>query len=384
MSCCGSDNVPPENSAKSEPANANDVVCCGPDYECESTLHAGDLDGTSRPWITGILTTAAGTVPVVATRPKRSDRLGTWKVRWGFGRSDYAIPPGLYAIGAPDAQAPVLVTANFKISFDRVRWAMDGRSAWLLVLDTKGINVWCAAGKGNFGTDELVRRIEATRLGEIVFHRQLVLPQLGAPGVAAHLVTKSTKFHVEFGPVRAEDLPAYLAAGRKTTPEMRLVRFPFRDRLILTPIELTSVFRHWAGLAFLGLWALKLLGLRFIPLDGGAVLGAIIIGTVAVPVLLPWIPGRAFAAKGWILGAVWAIAVCTLRGLPVASLGGWLTALSYVLILPAVSAFLAMTFTGSSTFTSLSGVVKEMKYSVPAMIASGGLGIAALVAGSLV
>ena len=347
-------------------------------------VQAGELDGTSRPWITGILKTAAGDAPVVATRPMLSDRLGTWKVRWGFGRSNYAIPPGLYAIGAPGADASVLVTANFKISFDRVRWAMDGRSAWLLVLDTKGINVWCAAGKGNFGTDELVRRIEATRIGEIVSHRHLVLPQLGAPGVAAHLVTKSTKFHVDFGPVRAEDLPAYLDAGRKATPEMRLVSFPLMDRLILTPVELTGVFRHWIGLTFLGLWALKLLGLRFIPLDGGAVLGAVVIGTVAVPVLLPWIPGRAFALKGWIFGAAWALGVCALRGFPPASFGGWLVSLSYVLILPALSAFLAMNFTGSSTFTSLSGVVKEMKYSVPAMIVSGGLGIVALVAGSLV
>jgi hypothetical protein len=384
MSCCGSETVPPEKTDTGEPANANDVVCCGPGFECESTDSAGDLDGTSRPWIIGILKTAAGTVPVVAARPLLSDRLGTWKVRWGFGRSHYAIPPGLYAIGAPGADAPVLVSANFKISFDRVRWAMEGRSAWLLVLDTKGINVWCAAGKGNFGTDELVRRIEATRLGEVVSHRRLILPQLGAPGVAAHLVTKSTKFHVEFGPVRAEDLPAYLDAGRKATPAMRLVRFPFKDRLILVPVELSGVFRHWIGLAFLGLWALKLLGLRFIPLDGLAILGAILVGTAAVPILLPWIPGRAFAFKGWILGVMWAIAICALRGIPPASLGGWLVALSSVLILPAISAFLAMNFTGSSTFTSLSGVVKEMKYSVPAMIVSAGLGIVALVTGSLV
>jgi hypothetical protein len=383
MSCCGPE-IDPEKAGPGRPANANDVVCCGSDCECESTLQAGDLDGKSRPWITGVLTTAAGTVPAVATRPSWTDRLGTWKVRWGFGRSTYAIPPGLYAIGAPGADAPVLVTANFKMSFDRVRWAMEGRSAWLLVLDTKGINVWCAAGKGNFGTDELVRRIEATRLGEIVSHRQLILPQLGAPGVAAHLVTKLTKFQVMFGPVRAEDLPAFLDAGLKATPEMRLIRFPLKERLILTPVELTCVFRHLIGLAFLGLWALKLLGLRFIPLDGLAFLGAILIGTVLVQILLPWVPGRAFALKGWILGAIWAIAVCALRGFPGASLGGWLAALSYVLILPALSAFLAMNFTGSSTFTSLSGVVKEMKYSVPAMIVSAGLGIVALVAGFFV
>jgi CO dehydrogenase/acetyl-CoA synthase gamma subunit (corrinoid Fe-S protein) len=71
-----------------------------------------------------------------------------------------------------------------------------------LILDTKGINVWCAAGKGTFGTDELVSRISKTGLSKIILHRKLVLPQLGAPGVSAHEVTKQTGFSVVYGPVR--------------------------------------------------------------------------------------------------------------------------------------------------------------------------------------
>jgi CO dehydrogenase/acetyl-CoA synthase gamma subunit (corrinoid Fe-S protein) len=70
------------------------------------------------------------------------------------------------------------------------------------VLDTQGINVWCAAGKGTFGTDELVHRIEATQLHDVVRHRVLILPQLGAPGVAAHDVKKRSGFTIEYGPVR--------------------------------------------------------------------------------------------------------------------------------------------------------------------------------------
>jgi hypothetical protein len=82
-----------------------------------------------------------------------------------------------------------------------------------LILDTKGINVWCAAGKGTFGTDELVGRILKTGLSEIVSHRKLVLPQLGAPGVSAHEVTKQTGFSVVYGPVRAKDIKAFLDSG---------------------------------------------------------------------------------------------------------------------------------------------------------------------------
>jgi len=76
---------------------------------------------------------------------------------------------------------PVLVTANFKMSFDRLRNALPGRDAWILVLDTKGVNVWCAAGKGTFGTSELVARITACGLNQIVSHREVVLPQLQGP-----------------------------------------------------------------------------------------------------------------------------------------------------------------------------------------------------------
>ena len=79
------------------------------------------------------------------------------KVRWGIGRMNYRVDPGLYSLGNPDALSPVLVSANYKMSFDRLRESLPGRNAWILVLDTDGVNVWCAAGKGTFGTEELTR-----------------------------------------------------------------------------------------------------------------------------------------------------------------------------------------------------------------------------------
>jgi len=92
------------------------------------------------------------------------------------------------------------------------------------VLDTHGINVWCAAGRGLFGTDEVVRQVEAVGLSARVSHRKLVLPQLAAPGVAAHEVKRRTGFRVIYGPVRAADIPTFLAARMTATPEMRQVR----------------------------------------------------------------------------------------------------------------------------------------------------------------
>src|SRR4030067_3575659 len=130
-----------------------------------------------------------------------------------------------------------MATANYKMSLDRLREALPGRKAWILVLDTKGIDVWCAAGKGTFGTMELVSRIESSGLRQIVSHRELILPQLAGPGVAAHEVKKLSGFKVVYGPVRAEDLPPFLNAGLKATPEMRLKTFSIRERVVLIPIE---------------------------------------------------------------------------------------------------------------------------------------------------
>ncbi len=152
-------------------------------------------------------------IPRVPTELDWADRLGSWKVRWAIGRMKYTVEPGLYGVGEPTADSPVFVTANYKMSFDRLRRALTGRDGWILVLDTKGINVWCAAGKGTFGTEELVGRIEDVGLGDIIAHKKLIVPQLGATGVSAHAVKRQSGFQVLYGLVRTEDLPALLDGG---------------------------------------------------------------------------------------------------------------------------------------------------------------------------
>jgi hypothetical protein len=362
----------------SQKAEAGPVSCCG--SAGIGTQYAGPHGNVGSPhWISGGVETAAGFIPKVSTVLCFRDRLGGWKVRWGIGRMRYTVAPGLYAVGEPDAGSPVFVSANYKLSFDRLRESLSGIDGWILVLDTRGVNVWCAAGKGTFGTEEVLRRLENTALGRLVSHRALILPQLSAPGVAADEVYRRSGFQIVFGPVRACDLPAFLDAGMAATPEMRRVRFDFRDRIVLAPVELVQVVRHPVFLGFLLLWVLNAAGWRFLSLDALAILGAILVGTVAVPAFLPWIPGRALSWKGWLLGLVWAVAVCVYRGLPASAAAGSAAALSYALLLPALSAFLAMNFTGSTTYTSLSGVVKEMKTAIPLMILSGIAGIGASV-----
>ena len=190
------------------------------------------------PYIKGLNLTIAGPVPRTTTELASRDILGAWMVRCGIRRANYKVLPGLYSVGKPDKNAPVLVTANYKLTFDSLRKELTNLNIWILVLDTKGVNVWCAASKGTFGTEELIHRVEAVRLSEIVKHRTLILPQLGATGVSAHEVGKKSGFHVIYGPVRACDVKTFLEAGMKATPEMRKIEFDFLDRLGLTPLDL--------------------------------------------------------------------------------------------------------------------------------------------------
>jgi len=303
----------------------------------------------------------------VTTVLDRDDRLGAWKARWGIGRMSYLVPAGLYAIGAPSREDPVVVTANYKMSYDIVRRELAGRNVWLLVLETFGINVWCAAGKGTFGTDELVRRIGATGLARLVRHRRLLLPILGAPGVAAHEVARRTGFTVRYATIRAGDLPAFLDNGMLTTPAMRRLTFTFRERLVLVPVELVHAWKPillTTGLLFI---AAGIGTGRFQAGDGLAAviacLGAVLTGMVATPLLLPWLPTASFAIKGALAGAGWTALYFLLAG---GGRGAATTAAAY-LALPAVSAFFALNFTGSTPFASRSGVKKEMRLTMPVM-----------------
>ncbi len=311
-----------------------------------------------------------------------ADRWDHVLARVGWRRNSHRVEPGLYAVGHPTADSPVFVTANYTLSFDALRSALRGTDGYLLVLDTRGINVWCAAGKGSFGTDELVRRIEATQLRDIVRHRVLILPQLGAPGVAAHEVKKRSTFKVEYGPVLAADLPEYLRT-RRATPAMRRVRFPLKDRAVLIPVELTSLLVAF----WLAVFALRIATADTPAVGSAAFLAAILAGVVLFPLLLPWIPTRDFSSKGFVLGAMVVLPFVLWSQVAGEGLAWWRQAtgsLSLLLIGPSITAFLALNFTGATTFTSRSGVQREIFTYIPIMAGLGGVGIVSSIVLALV
>jgi len=307
----------------------------------------------------------AGHIQTVSTRWSWRDTLGACAVRWCVRRRTYTVVPGLYAVGTPTPESPLLVSANYKLSFDHLRRALEGLSAWIVVLNTDGINVWCAAGKGTFGTEELVTRLEAVSAAKHMSHRTVVVPQLGAPGVAAHEVRRRSGFQVVYGPVYAKDLPAFLRAGLQATPQMRRVGFSLRERLAVTPVEgvqrllpaliILTLFVASAGLGRHGYRDL----LEQWPWITLAVGSNFVTGLVLVPALLPGLPGRAFAMKGAAAGVLLGLALAWFWPF------GHAAALSVGVLSVGACSFLGLMFTGCTPYTSASGVRSELRWALP-------------------
>ncbi len=299
----------------------------------------------------------------------KSDIIGTIKVRLGINRMNYSVEPGLYRLGNPDVDSKVLVSANYKLTFDSLRKELVSLDLWILILDTKGVNVWCAAGKGTFGTEELIHRIALTNLKDKVNHRDLILPQLGAPGVAAYEVTKKSGFKVIYGPVLAKDIKAFLLENCQARPAMRQVPFELKDRMVLAPIELVHASKKslWVLLGMVLAHKAKLVSYK--ARDYIGFIGSVIAGTVLFPALLPYLPFRAFSLKGVSLGLIWS----SFLSLP--STIDRRRKIVYHLISTAIVGYLGLNFTGSTPFTSPSGVEKETRKSVPIFIVLLALGI---------
>jgi NAD-dependent dihydropyrimidine dehydrogenase PreA subunit len=141
-----------------------------------------------------------------------------------------ATKTGLRALGHPDREAPVLLTGNYTLTVRRVTAALRGRDAWLLVANSHGINVWCAAGGGHLTHHEVIAALRTSGIEERVERRELVLPQLAATGVERRRIEEATGWKVRWGPAQLEDLPAFLDHGRRVTRPQRRVRFPLRER----------------------------------------------------------------------------------------------------------------------------------------------------------
>ncbi len=140
-------------------------------------------------------------------------------------------PLGLREIGHPGPTSPILVTCNFDLTVRRLMRVLRHQDCYLLVAESGGVNVWCAAGGHVFDTRSVVSAVKVSGIAARVDHRRLILPPLAGPGVRALDVEEETGFQVVWGPVHMEDLPTFLSSGLVRTPAMRRVRWRWGERL---------------------------------------------------------------------------------------------------------------------------------------------------------
>ena len=218
--------------------------------------------------------------------------------------------------------------------------------------------------------------INITQLSQVVNHKRIIVPQLGAVGVSGYKVSKATGFKVYFGPVQAKDISKFIEAGYKAGPEMRTINFPIMDRLVLTPMEINPAMKKFPifAVVVLLIFGLQPLGIFFKDaLQGGLPflamgLVAILSGTLLTPVLLPFIPFRSFAVKGWIVGMATTLFLIKTTAI-LGEVNAPLSILTCIFF-PMFSSYWALQFTGSTTYTGMSGVKKEMKIAIPVYIGS--------------
>lgn len=268
----------------------------------------------------------------------------------------FPVKTGLIRVGQPDRQSPVLVTCNFGLSVRRVLRALRRLDAYLLVANSRGINVWCAASGGLLTSNDVISVVKTSGIGDLVEHRRLVLPQLSATGVERSVVEEKTGWRVVFGPVYAQDIPAYLANHYKKTEGMRTVRFNLFERLEMAAMWASPI--SVIPLIPLLIWW-RHLALPFVAIVWGIALAAF----VGFPWLPSWLVGvrSGQALPGWTkylvvfdprsqkILAVWAAAVAALvaYGLLVAD-WGWVTILGWILASLAVALLISLDLTGST------------------------------------
>ncbi len=212
---------------------------------------------------------------------------------------------GLRVVGNPGPDAPVFLTCNFELTVRRVLRALEGLDCYLLVANSKGINVWCAAGGSILSAHSVIAVLKTCGIAEKVAHRTLILPQLSAPGVDVRRIESETGWHCRFGPVYAEDIPDYVAANLRKTDEMGRATFPLGARLEMAvmwaapmsllagiPVAIFSPHSLLGVLALIWAFALFLYSFyqpvtRLVPGPVGLI-KTLFLGLVGVAVLLVW------------------------------------------------------------------------------------------------
>lgn len=263
--------------------------------------------------------------------------------------------PGLYIYGNPSNKSPVLVTANYQLTVGLVSSALQNQEVYLLVADSLGENVWCAARGDKFGNREVAEVIKATRIEELVVHKNLILPQLSAGGVNHQELKSKLGWKGKFGPIYARDIPKYLETGKKTEAQ-RTVTFALKERIemaIQQSFFLSKFFFFWiflvgiAGKFILPTVSLFNTAILLFPL--------LWIVYIVFAFIFPFFPTESFLKRGILYGVLLIIPFAGIG----AFLGSIITIGQWVVLGLILGTFLGMDYSGASPISKPTEIDNE-------------------------
>jgi acetyl-CoA decarbonylase/synthase, CODH/ACS complex subunit gamma len=122
-----------------------------------------------------------------------------------------ATTEGIYEIGKPDNNSPVLITSNFSLTYFLVSGYIETSkvSAYLLVKDTEGLSVMTAWAAGKFVADAISPFIKKSPVWDKVGHRKLIIPGYAA-AESGGLEEELSGWQILIGPRDGAHIPAYL------------------------------------------------------------------------------------------------------------------------------------------------------------------------------
>jgi acetyl-CoA decarbonylase/synthase complex subunit gamma len=121
------------------------------------------------------------------------------------------VSPGLYEIGGPKPDAPLLVTTNFSLTYFSVAGEVEGsgKPAWLLIVDSEGMSVLTGWAAGKFDAERIAKAVKQFDVPNKISHKKLVLPGLVAT-LSGELEEELPGWEIRVGPREAIDIPSYL------------------------------------------------------------------------------------------------------------------------------------------------------------------------------
>jgi acetyl-CoA decarbonylase/synthase complex subunit gamma len=122
-----------------------------------------------------------------------------------------ATTEGIYEIGGPNENSPVLITSNFSLTYFIVSGEIEGSRvpSWLLVKDTEGLSVMTAWAAGKFGADVIAPFVKKSGIADKVKHRKLIIPGYAAV-ISGELEEELPDWKIAIGPREAAHVPAFL------------------------------------------------------------------------------------------------------------------------------------------------------------------------------